>query len=543
MRQLIIKGGLLLCLVTLVILEIATARVQEHYIQELEICDNALDDDQDGLIDLNDPECDCPPPVPTSIIPNPSFENSDCCPGNNSQMYCSDGWIQASVPTTDYINTCGWVGWPDYPAPQPFPDGEACLGFRNGRVTTDGRSFQPNWKEYAGVCLLAPLRIGEWYRIEFYVGFAFPRNSPTTQIAFFGAPACSDLPFNETDAGFGCPTNDLGWIELAKVRVSGNNGWTKAVVEFTPSRDVEALVIGPDCSPAQSQYPLYYFLDNLVLAEEAAFDYFTISSSGNPCIGEGILAVPEEDTLSYQWYRDGIALVGETAPQLRKVGEEGFYQVRLLGPSSCSLSEPYYFEVPFTFSKSERNICGGESFWFKEQALNSAGLYVDTLKTISGCDSIVELQLSVDAQEVDTVQQKIFASESWTAPGYAFDRPGTYLLEYTSQFNCDSLVYLELDYYEVYLPNAFSPNGDGVNDHFTIYGGSDLSAIESLKVYDRWGTQVFSAGQSVPGGDQWIWDGNTNVGPAPSGIYVYVAEVLLDDGKTRVIKGNFSLMR
>ena len=543
MRQLIIKGGLLLGLVTIVILEMATARVQEHHIQEIEICDNALDDDQDGLIDLNDPDCDCPPPAPTSIIPNLSFENNDCCPGNNSQMYCSVGWVQASVPTTDYINTCGWVGWPDYPAPQPFPDGEACLGFRNGRVTTDGSAFQPDWKEYAGVCLLAPLRIGERYRIEFYVGFASPRNSPSTQIAFFGAPACSDLPFNETEADFGCPTNDLGWIELAKVRVSGNNGWTKAVVEFSPSRDVEALVIGPDCSPAQSQYPLYYFLDNLVLAEEASFDYFSISSSGNPCTGNGILEVPDQDSLTYQWYRDGMALVGETEARLQNVGEEGFYQVRLLGPTTCSLSEAYYFEVPFTFSKSKRSICGEETFLFKGEELDRSGVYVDTLKTIFDCDSIVELQLLVDAQQIDTVQQKIFESESWTAPGYTFDRPGSYSLAYASQFGCDSLVHLELDYYEVYVPNAFSPNGDGINDQFAIHGGSDLVAIESLEVYDRWGTQIFHAEYNGVGSDFNGWDGQTDFGPALPGIYVYVAKVLLDDGNIRVLKGNFSLMR
>jgi len=543
MQKIIIKGGLLLGFVTIVAWSSMTARIAETLIQEIELCDNAIDDDGDGLIDLNDPDCDCPPPRPTSIIPNPSFENNDCCPGNNSQMYCSGGWVQASIPTTDYINTCGWVGWEDYPAPQPFPDGEACLGFRNGRVTTDGRSFQPNWKEYAGVCLLAPLRVGERYRIEFYVGFAFSRNSPPTQIAFFGAPACSDLPFNETDAGFGCPTNDLGWVELAKVRVSGNNSWTKAVVEFTPSRDIEALVIGPDCSPAQSQHPLYYFLDNLVLAEEASFDYYSILSSGNPCTGEAILSVPNEDSLSYQWYRDGVALLGETASELSQVGEEGFYQVRLRGPSTCSLTQPFYFEVPFTFSKPQINICGGESFPFNGGEITTSGVYVDTLKTIYQCDSIVELQVAVDNQQMDTLQQKIFKSESWTAPGYSFDQPGGYTLAYTSQYNCDSLVYLELDYYEVFAPNAFSPNGDGVNDVFSIYGGQELVAVESLQIYDRWGNQVYEAENLSPLEGKAGWDSSTSGGFAPTGIYLYVARVRLDDGKTRMLKGDFTLVR
>lgn len=541
MQKILLKGGLLLSLVTFIAWTYSAASLQEQPIQEIEICDNAVDDDADGLIDLNDPDCDCPPPEPTSIIPNPSFEINECCPGNNSQMFCSGNWIQASVPTTDYINTCGWLGWEDYLAPQPFPDGEACLGFRNGRVTPDGSSFQPDWKEYAGVCLLAPLRVGERYRIEFHVGFSWPRNSPPTQVAFFGAPACEDLPFNETEADFGCPANDLGWVELAKVRVSGNNGWAEAAVEFSPSRDIEALVIGPDCSPAQSQYPLYYFLDNLILAEEASFDYFSISSSGNPCRGEGVLEVPAEDTLSYQWYRDGIALLGETGPQLRGLEEEGFYQVRLFGPSSCSLTEPYFLEVPISFSKTQMNICGNQTFPFRDQELNTSGIYVDTLQSSFGCDSIVELQLLVDNLQVDTIQRKIFESETWTTSGYSFDRPGEYLLEYTSQYNCDSLVYLQLAYYEVFVPNAFSPNGDGVNDLFTIYGGTEIVEVESLEIYDRWGTQVFSSARQASGA--WAWDGNTRIGPAPTGIYVYVASVIFNDGKTRLLRGNLSLLR
>ena len=89
-----------------------------------EICDNALDDDEDGLIDLNDPDCDCPVLEPVSAIPNPSFEDMNCCPQDISQLSCADTWIQASEATTDYLHTCGWMGWEELPPPLPFPDGE-----------------------------------------------------------------------------------------------------------------------------------------------------------------------------------------------------------------------------------------------------------------------------------------------------------------------------------------------------------------------------------------------------------------------------------
>jgi len=95
----------------------------------VEICDNAIDDDGDGLIDLNDPDCDCSPnPVP--FMPNPSFEDHFCCPETGAELYCAAPWVQASGATTDYINTCDWMGY-SFP-PLPFPDGVGCAAFRNG---------------------------------------------------------------------------------------------------------------------------------------------------------------------------------------------------------------------------------------------------------------------------------------------------------------------------------------------------------------------------------------------------------------------------
>ena len=55
-------------------------------IGQAEICDNGIDDDQDGLIDLNDDDCACTVIEPVSVIPNPSFEDMNCCPTERSQL-------------------------------------------------------------------------------------------------------------------------------------------------------------------------------------------------------------------------------------------------------------------------------------------------------------------------------------------------------------------------------------------------------------------------------------------------------------------------
>lgn len=166
-----------------------------HQIKSMgEICDNGIDDDGDGLIDLNDPECTCELLEPESLIPNPSFEQLNCCPSDLEQLHCAKFWIQASTPTTDFIHACGWMGYERYPPPWPFPDGNGVLGFRDG-IFLRNENPQRNWKEYAGACLINPMRKGVEYRFEFYVGFVSPDISPPINISFFGTTECANLPF------------------------------------------------------------------------------------------------------------------------------------------------------------------------------------------------------------------------------------------------------------------------------------------------------------------------------------------------------------
>ena len=279
---------------------------------QFEICDNGIDDDNDSLIDLNDDDCDCVVVEPISLIPNPSFEDMECCPSDRSQLDCATDWIQASEPTTDYINTCGWFGWEQFPPPTPIPDGNGIMGFRDGRVrgNNDG---EPQWKEYAGACLTNPLLADSTYRFQFDVGFVNNQVSPPINISFFGTTDCVNLPFGVGNQAFGCPTNGPNWVKLGDVAVSGNNGnvWVNTFIETTPDEDIYAIAIGPDCPAVISPVSLYYFFDNLILADIELFDLL-ISESTHPCNSDYNLSVPNNPEFEYQWYKEGIAVVGET---------------------------------------------------------------------------------------------------------------------------------------------------------------------------------------------------------------------------------------
>ncbi|MBR9920664.1 MAG: T9SS type B sorting domain-containing protein [Bacteroidetes bacterium] len=95
-----------------------------------------------------------------------------------------------------------------------------------------------------------------------------------------------------------------------------------------------------------------------------------------------------------------------------------------------------------------------------------------------------------------------------------------------------------------YAPNAFSPNGDGINDNFTIFADNkQVLQIDRLSIFDRWGDQVFLATDIIPGDASQGWDGRFRGRMMNPGVFVYFAELLTVDGRIILIKGEISLIR
>jgi gliding motility-associated-like protein len=124
---------------------------------------------------------------------------------------------------------------------------------------------------------------------------------------------------------------------------------------------------------------------------------------------------------------------------------------------------------------------------------------------------------------------------------------GTLFLLATSPRGCearDSLRYVVVKTRKVFPPNAFSPNGDGINDQFTLFADvPNVTAINSLRIFDRWGGQVFDGENLEPNLAAAGWDGRVDGEPASSGVYYYTASVLFLDGLVLPYSGSFTLLR
>ena len=96
----------------------------------------------------------------------------------------------------------------------------------------------------------------------------------------------------------------------------------------------------------------------------------------------------------------------------------------------------------------------------------------------------------------------------------------------------------------VYIPNIFSPNGDGTNDLFQIQAPvGDQVMITRFFIFDKRGTNVYSRyNMPIAPSEDW-WDGsykNFNMSP---GVFAYYLEVQFSNGERKTFKGNVTLVR
>lgn len=116
----------------------------------------------------------------------------------------------------------------------------------------------------------------------------------------------------------------------------------------------------------------------------------------------------------------------------------------------------------------------------------------------------------------------------------------------TSSSGCldtDSVLVVVNRVSQVYAPNVFTPENDGINDYFTLFTGPSVSQLRSLKIFDRWGELIWEGSNLIPGMLQSGWDGNYRGKPCEQGVYAWIAEAELLDGFRQVLEGDITLLR
>ena len=161
--------------------------------------------------------------------------------------------------------------------------------------------------------------------------------------------------------------------------------------------------------------------------------------------------------------------------------------------------------------------------------------------------------ISLTSPHIELTDYSVNASECvYTVAGdslfsfsaeYTFADTGTYEIAQilTNEFGCidTSMQTIRVDFgYKVYIPTSFTPNNDGRNDYFRIYG-EDIARAE-IKVFNRWGELLYTSYDFENG-----WDGTTRLSNSavPGGVYLYVINLVDKNGNKFDYDGTVTVLR
>ncbi len=202
-----------------------------------------------------------------------------------------------------------------------------------------------------------------------------------------------------------------------------------------------------------------------------------------------------------------------------------------------------------------------------------AGLYnltLSTLDTISNCQSEKSVEIKIGKNFVaakfdmviDTANNMVVLADSsigkvtkwiWNfgdltssttfTPAHSYDQPGLYSISLiaSNQYGCSDTI-LKDNYVTIYqkpivfIPNVFTPNGDGQNDELKVFLNG--SRYFDLMIFNRWGEKVFESTEKTKG-----WDGRYKNVMQEMEVYAYTLSVEFFDGTKTSKNGNITLLK
>ncbi len=267
--------------------------------------------------------------------------------------------------------------------------------------------------------------------------------------------------------------------------------------------------------------PVDYYMGNVKIYNEVSV---ALDPSIEACEGDDITIMPQllssNGEASYRWTWPG----GDTSNQ----------QTLGIGNIQVSQSGTYLLSV------TDTALC-------QTEAQVNISVYENPVPAFYAQDTIItESPVEIDAGQG-------FASYLWnsgqTGRFITAAQEGWYAVTIESMQGCtaEDSVYVrfiapppEPQASLIFLPNAFSPDGDGLNDAFRAITSSGNIASFHMYIYNRWGVLVFESHDISQG-----WDGNYDSDPAPSGAYVYKIEYAVGAAavETTILTGTVVLIR
>ncbi len=168
-------------------------------------------------------------------------------------------------------------------------------------------------------------------------------------------------------------------------------------------------------------------------------------------------------------------------------------------------------------------------------------------KTISvGSSTGLTLKVSDDVNYIQWLPATGLSCANCSSPVASPKQTTSYRVTVMNRGGCinkdDITVFVVCNGGNIFMPNTFSPNGDGNNDVF-YPRGKGLYTIKSMRIFNRWGEPVYEAVNFLANDASKGWTGTYKNGPAPNDVYVYFVEVICENNALLTYSGNVALIR
>ncbi len=446
-----------------------------------------------------------------NLIPNPGFDDLNECPENFYELDKAFPWSNASNNLTSALNSCMTANRTSVPnAGIALTSYQPALSGQGYAYIQDYSNISNNgYCGYLQTPLTRELTKGEVYYIEFYMS---PDNFVTPSQTIYKDGI--GLAFSDTLVNYELSMNN-DFIPLTSVvdnfgtLITDTVGWTKASGCYTAKGGESYVVLGDFRNrnnvliyiefPNNQPHTNYLYIDDVMVIP---FD---------PLPDTLLLCQNETQTLNASFLDAGYKWnTGET-DSLLTVSSAGVYTVEAFLDNCVLRDTVVVLSTEETEALPRDTVICQDEIW--QPVLPFPGDY-----------------LWSDGSENATL---------------AINASGFYSVSVTN--NCGEYVFsvdveAESCFCEIFVPNAFSPDFDGVNDKLEIYPGCDFEyEITDFRIYDRWGGRVFSMTNENEIG----WDGTVNGTLAAEGVYIWFLEYdVIRNGirKRRVQKGDVSII-
>jgi gliding motility-associated-like protein len=175
-------------------------------------------------------------------------------------------------------------------------------------------------------------------------------------------------------------------------------------------------------------------------------------------------------------------------------------------------------------------------------AVDTSGTYWVHAVNFWNCEALDTIKVTVNSIAQATIDTTICQGLTYMAQNALQNTAGVYHDTLTMATGCDSVVTTNLQFRDcpllIWFPNAFTPNGDGLNDFFRPVG-SEITRY-TMQIFDRWGTMIFMSNDIAVG-----WDGTYKGGNSAPDVYTYQVtfESAQFPGVTHRETGTFTLAK